>query len=109
MYKEQCFVALKTKLLRQIMQPYASVISALPIQGCEGFFIDSNSSLRYTKSVIFELPVHPQSNVTFTKLLSPIPGVPAGYMTNPPLYIVNYILIIGKRSTIRNSVSRITI
>lgn len=86
-YREQCAVAIKSKLLRQIMQPFGTVSSLDPIPGCPGFFIDSNSSLQFTKSVLVELPVHPESNVTITRLVPGIPGVPKGFTTTPPLYL----------------------
>ncbi|KAI8908562.1 hypothetical protein EDD86DRAFT_270613 [Gorgonomyces haynaldii] len=85
-YQEQCDVALRMKLSKQLTQAPGTMASLLPVPGCPGFFCDADSNLRYTKSLLVDLPVHPDSNVTITRVIPSIPGVPKGFTTCPPVY-----------------------
>ncbi|KAJ1336456.1 hypothetical protein BSLG_007240 [Batrachochytrium salamandrivorans] len=86
-YSEKCCVSMRSKLLRELIRPPGTVSKFLPVPGCPGFFCDSNSSLLNTKSVLIDLPIHKKSNVTLTRLIPSIPGVPDAVTTIPPLFI----------------------
>ncbi|KAI8899374.1 hypothetical protein BC833DRAFT_375645 [Globomyces pollinis-pini] len=85
---EECRVSLREKIIRSIIQPPGTVAHLLPVPGCTGFFCDSSSGMRKTKSILVDLPVHGKSNVTLTRLIPQIPGVPSCVTTTPPLYMV---------------------
>ena len=59
-----------------------------PIQKYPGFFVDLDSSMMTTKGILLYLPVHPKSTVTISRPIPPIPGVPTGVTTIPPVYMV---------------------
>ncbi|KAK5666267.1 hypothetical protein QVD99_007029 [Batrachochytrium dendrobatidis] len=86
-YTEQCRVSMQSKLLRELICSPGTVSKCLPVPGCPGFFCDANSSLLNTKSVLLDLPIHDKSNVTLTRLIPSIPGVPKGVTTIPPLFM----------------------
>lgn len=74
--------------MRTLIQPPGTVSGLLPIPGCSGMFCDANANMRRTKSIIVDLPIHAKSNVTLTRVIASIPGVPSGTTTTPPLFIV---------------------
>ncbi|KAI8925707.1 hypothetical protein BC831DRAFT_550468 [Entophlyctis helioformis] len=86
-YTEQCRLSMRSKLLRELIQVPGTISKLLPVPGCPGFFCDANSSLTYTKSILMDLPIHGKSNVTLTRPILPIPGVPKAVTTIPPLFM----------------------
>ncbi|KAJ3256192.1 hypothetical protein HK103_005651 [Boothiomyces macroporosus] len=87
-HKEECRVSLREKLLRALIQPPGCVARLLPMPGCNGFFCEPNAIMNRTKSILVELPIHAKSNVTLTRPIPAIPGVPTAVTTTPPLYMV---------------------
>ncbi|KAJ3321339.1 hypothetical protein HDV06_004443 [Boothiomyces sp. JEL0866] len=87
-HKEECRVSLREKLLRGLIQPPGCIARLLPMPGCNGFFCEPNAIMNRTKSILVELPIHAKSNVTLTRPIPSIPGVPTAVTTTPPLYMV---------------------
>jgi hypothetical protein len=74
--------------MRSLITPPGSIATLLPVPGCAGFFCELNSSMRKTDSILMELPIHGKSNVTLTRPIPQIPGIPTAVTTTPPLYMV---------------------
>ncbi len=72
--KEQVKVSLRAKWMRILIQAPGSQTNLLPIPGSPGFFCSAQSSLRLTKSILVDLPIHGKSNVSITRPIPSIPG-----------------------------------
>lgn len=59
-----------------------------PVDDHPGFFAESDSTMLHTKGIVVNLPIHPKSFVILTRVLPPIPGVPTGMTTVPPVFMV---------------------
>ncbi|KAJ3371494.1 hypothetical protein HDU91_005136 [Kappamyces sp. JEL0680] len=88
LHNEESRVSLRAKLMRTLIQAPGTVTTLYPVPGCSGFFCAINSSLRKTKSVLVDLPIHGKSNVTLTRPIPSIPGVPSATTTTPPLFLI---------------------
>ncbi|KAI9003546.1 hypothetical protein BC832DRAFT_540384 [Gaertneriomyces semiglobifer] len=84
---EEARLALRAKLLRQLLQIPSTFTNLIPVPDHPGFFVQVNSSMLYTKGVVVNLPIHPKSSVTLTRILPSIPGVPQGVTTIPPVFM----------------------
>ncbi|KND03878.1 uncharacterized protein SPPG_08927 [Spizellomyces punctatus DAOM BR117] len=84
---EESRMAMRSKLLRQLLQVPGTFARLVPVPDHPGFFVEVNSSMMYTKGVAVNLPIHPKSSVTLTRPLPSIPGVPQGGTTIPPVFM----------------------
>ncbi|KAJ3148956.1 hypothetical protein HDU86_007314 [Geranomyces michiganensis] len=84
---EESRMAMRSKLLRQLLQVPGKFARLVPVPGHPGFFVDVNSSMMYTKGIAVNLPIHPKSSVTLTRPLPSIPGVPQAVTTIPPVFM----------------------
>ncbi|KAI9106297.1 hypothetical protein DFS34DRAFT_58191 [Phlyctochytrium arcticum] len=84
---EESRMAMRSKLLRQLLQVPGTFAKLIPVPDHPGFFVEVNSSMMYTKGVAVNLPIHPKSSVTLTRPLPSIPGVPPGGTTIPPVFM----------------------
>ncbi|KAI9362448.1 hypothetical protein DFJ73DRAFT_756739 [Zopfochytrium polystomum] len=85
--REESKTAMRSMLLRQLLQVPGTYTKLEPALDCPGFFVDADSSLSNTKGIVVGLPVHPKSCVTVSRPLPPIPGVPSGVTTVPPVFM----------------------
>lgn len=88
LHSEEFNTSLRAKLMRTLIQVPGTVSNMLPLPGYPGFFCDIHSNMRKTESLLLELPIHGKSNVTLTRPIPPIPGVPSGTTTTPPLFVI---------------------
>ncbi|KAJ3299223.1 hypothetical protein HK104_009688 [Borealophlyctis nickersoniae] len=84
---EESRMAMRSKLLRQLLQIPGTFSKLTPVLGHPHFFIEVNSSMMHTKGIVVNLPVHPKSSVTLTRPLPSIPGVPQAVTTIPPVFM----------------------
>ncbi|KAI8922123.1 hypothetical protein DFJ77DRAFT_425090, partial [Powellomyces hirtus] len=84
---EESRMAMRSKLLRQLLQVPGKFARLVPVPGHPGFFVDVNSTMMYTKGIAVNLPIHPKSSVTLTRPLPSIPGVPPAVTTIPPVFM----------------------
>ncbi|KAJ3397657.1 hypothetical protein HDU92_005399 [Lobulomyces angularis] len=77
-------IAVRSKLVRQLLQVPGTWANLNPIEGHPGFFIETNSSMINTTGILVKLPIHPKSSVTISRPIPPIPGVPNGVTTISP-------------------------
>ncbi|KAJ3213593.1 hypothetical protein HDU67_002684 [Dinochytrium kinnereticum] len=84
---EESRMAIRSKLLRQLLQMPGTYAKLRPAQDHPGFFVDVDSSMMNTKGIVVSLPIHPKSSVTLTRPLPPIPGVPLAVTTIPPVFM----------------------
>ncbi|KAJ3175403.1 hypothetical protein HDU87_006223 [Geranomyces variabilis] len=85
--QEESRMAMRSKLLRQLLHVPGKFARLVPVPGHPGFFVDVNSSMMYTKGIAVNLPIHPKSSVTLTRPLPSIPGVPQAVTTIPPVFM----------------------
>ena len=88
LHHEEFKSSLRAKIMRSLIQAPGTVSTMLHVPGYSGFFCDIQSSMRNTESLLVELPIHGKSNVTLTRPIPPIPGVPSGTTTTPPLFVI---------------------
>ncbi|KAI8804387.1 hypothetical protein BJ742DRAFT_713319, partial [Cladochytrium replicatum] len=84
---EEARLALRGKLLRQLLQIPGSSTKLFPVAEYPSYFSTENSSLMNTIGVVIKMPIHPNSALTVTRPLPSIPGVPAGVTTVPPIFM----------------------
>ncbi|KAI8848054.1 hypothetical protein BC829DRAFT_433513 [Chytridium lagenaria] len=84
---EESRMAIRSKLLRQLLQMPGTYAKLRPAPDHPGFFIEVDSSMMNTKGIVVSLPIHPKSSVTLTRPLPPIPGVPLAVTTVPPVFM----------------------
>ncbi|KAJ3408961.1 hypothetical protein HDV05_004665, partial [Chytridiales sp. JEL 0842] len=84
---EESRMAVRAKLLRQVLQMPGTFAKLKPATDNPGFFIEIDSPMLGTAGIVVSLPVHPKSSVTLTRPLPPIPGVPAAVTTIPPVFM----------------------
>ncbi|KAJ3066566.1 hypothetical protein HDU98_010131 [Podochytrium sp. JEL0797] len=84
---EESRIALRMKLLHQMLLVPGTYSRLLPVADHPGFFADNNSSMFNTKAIAVGLPIHPRSNVLISRPVPNIPGVPAGVTTIPPVFM----------------------
>jgi hypothetical protein len=85
---EESRMAVRAKLLRQILQMPGTFAKLKPAEDNPGFFVDTDSPMIGTAGIVVSLPVHPKSSVTLSRPLPPIPGVPSAVTTIPPVFMV---------------------
>jgi hypothetical protein len=83
---------MRTRLTRQLLQMPGTWSNLSPVADYPGFFAESDSTMLHTKGIVVNLPIHPKSFVTLTRVLPSIPGVPTGMTTVPPVFMVNHFL-----------------
>ncbi|KAI8820517.1 uncharacterized protein EV422DRAFT_73879 [Fimicolochytrium jonesii] len=84
---EESRMAMRSKLLRQLLLVPGNFAKLVPVPGHLGFFVEVNSSMMYTKGIVVNLPIHPKSSVTLSRPLPNIPGVPPAVTTIPPVFM----------------------
>ncbi|ORY39899.1 hypothetical protein BCR33DRAFT_853036 [Rhizoclosmatium globosum] len=87
MIAEESRMALRAKLLKQLLLTPGTYSRLLPVSDHPGFFADNNSSMFNTKAIAVGLPIHPKSNVLISRPIPNIPGVPSGVTTIPPVFM----------------------
>ncbi|RKO93893.1 hypothetical protein BDK51DRAFT_20030, partial [Blyttiomyces helicus] len=84
---EETRMAMRSKLLRQLLLVPGTFAKLVPVANHPGFFAECNSSMMHTKGIVVNLPIHPKSSVLLTRPLPSIPGVPPAVTTIPPLFM----------------------
>ncbi|KAI9336135.1 hypothetical protein BDR26DRAFT_920198 [Obelidium mucronatum] len=87
MIAEESRIALRSKLLKQLIMIPGTYSKLLPVTDHPGFFADNNSTMFNTKAIAVGLPIHPKSNVLISRPIPNIPGVPTGVTTIPPVFM----------------------
>ncbi|KAJ3017466.1 UNVERIFIED_CONTAM: hypothetical protein HDU68_011679 [Siphonaria sp. JEL0065] len=87
MIAEESRIALRSKLLKQLLMIPGTYSRLSPVVDHPGFFAENNSSMFNTKAIAVGLPIHPKSNVLISRPIPNIPGVPMGVTTLPPVFM----------------------
>jgi hypothetical protein len=81
--KEEAILSKKSSVFRQLLNPPGTSTKLESLSETPGFFVDTNSTLVYTSDIVVSLPIHPDSYVSVSRPLPPIPGVPPTATTVP--------------------------
>ncbi|KAJ3262197.1 hypothetical protein HDU77_000417 [Chytriomyces hyalinus] len=84
---EESRIALRTKLLRQLLLVPGTFSRLKPVPEHPGFFADNDTGMSGTKAIAVGLPIHPKSNVLISRPIPSIPGVPPAVTTIPPIFM----------------------
>ncbi|KAJ3353647.1 hypothetical protein HDU83_006556 [Entophlyctis luteolus] len=84
---EESRLALRSKLLRQLLLVPGTYASLPPVTDHPGFFANNDTSMFNSKAIAVGLPIHPKSNVLVARPIPNIPGVPSSCTAIPPVFM----------------------
>ncbi|KAL7748294.1 hypothetical protein RI367_006253 [Sorochytrium milnesiophthora] len=85
--QQEVQLALRAKILRQLIHMPGTWSRLTPATGYPGFFVDVDSALLHTQQLLVSLPIHPNSAVSIVRPLVSLPGVPTNTTTVPPVFV----------------------
>ncbi|KAJ3137190.1 hypothetical protein HK100_000909 [Physocladia obscura] len=87
MVAEESKIALRTKLMKQLLMVPGTYSRLTPVPDHPGFFANNNTSMFNTKAIAVGLPIHPKSNILISRPIPSVPGVPVSATTIPPVFM----------------------
>lgn len=86
-HEEECKIATRSRLIRQLLLPPGTWTGLDPINGRPGYFLNLDACMINTTGIIAKLPIHARSAVTVSRPIPPVPGTPNNVTTIPTVFM----------------------